>query len=163
MFVLVLFYSGSLMSILSGTSCNVNLGFYCWQPAISHTTGNFTAWLGQGTGTDWGPTIFVFVPLGANSSGKIPISGSVAAARAFTKLANTGIYSGGLIPTATLGAVPPGELIGTLVAGSIWACYEPKSMSSGTLTYLPETGECANAGTVPVNYVQMATVTVRVS
>jgi hypothetical protein len=148
------------------TTCIASAGFECLHLALSHTTGNITATVGQATGTSWGPTLFIFSPLVATRlTVNIPVSGSAAAAVAFTKYGTVNsTFTSGQVAQITLGAIAPSSAVGTQITGSIWACYE--SLNSGTagiLTYVSATGECVNAGTAPVNYVQVASLTVPAS
>ena len=45
-----------------GTTCVAQSGYLCQNPAYSATTGNFTATIGQSTGTDWTNATFGFQP-----------------------------------------------------------------------------------------------------
>lgn len=138
---------------LIGTECIASPGFYCSGVSYSHSTGNVLFTVGQSTGTNWVNTAFIYAPQGTASTSNAP---SVTFANDIS-----GLYSG-QTTTISWGVSSPGTStsIGTIAAGSIWACYTTTSGGNVISGGVGTAGTCF-AGANTVYYTQIATLTAK--
>ncbi len=133
---------------LIGTTCVASPGFYCSGVTYSHSTGNVLVTIGQSTGTNWASSAFIYATQGSASSAGIPTV-------LFANALPSGLYSGQQ-STISWGVSSTSTAVGTITAGTIWACYEVGTSGN---TVGVASGSCTGTGTI--YYVQIATLTAK--
>jgi hypothetical protein len=133
-----------------GTSCVASQGSLCNNLTFTHGTGDLAVTIGQNTGVNWANSIIIFATQGSPMLADGPLVNADDANTVIGQLAS------GQTTSVMWFGVQASPSIGTVLAGSIWACY---TSSAGVLTYAPTTGTCAGTGTV--YYTQLATLTAK--
>ncbi len=136
---------------LIGTTCVASPGYYCSGVTYSHSTGNILFTIGQSTGLNWVNTAFIYAPQGTASTTNAP---SVTFANDIG-----GLYSGQQT-TISWGVSSTSTAVGTITAGTIWACYTTTSSGNAIAGAVQAAGSC-NAIANTVYYVQIATLTAK--
>jgi hypothetical protein len=147
-----LFGLGVFSNPIGSTVCVAGSGFYCSALTYSHASGTVTATIGQSTATNWGNVLLLFAIQGNTISSNGPTVPT-------TQQSAVGSMTSGQSVTATfISAGGSSAVVGSTIAGTIWACYIVGN--AAVLTDSAGTCSAAPAGQL-VYYTQIAKVSAK--